>query len=332
MKQLLIKSQHYIILLQSFQDWLQTMGYAQGTVETFPVHLREFFHYLEQRHVFHIRQIKQRHYDGFVTYLQVRTNKRNKGGGLSTSTINKTMQSVNTFAKYINQNGRFTLNITSRFLQNTQCVPNVLSEKEIRQIYEATFTPHRENAQAIGQRDRAILAVFYGCGLRKSEGSALNITDIDLLKRRLFVRNGKGNKQRYVPIAPKAAEDIKLYLEYGRYWFLEAQLQGLQGNNLLKKTNANASAFFLNQRGQRMNAFYDRFKYLKKYSRITTHFSTHTFRHSIATHLLQRGMQLEEIAQFLGHASLESTQLYTHIVEGQQPVEGRQPTNLNLNQ
>ncbi|NOQ72874.1 MAG: tyrosine-type recombinase/integrase [Crocinitomix sp.] len=320
MKQLLIKSQHYIILLQSFQDWLQTMGYAQGTVETFPVHLREFFHYLEERQVFHIRQIKQRHYDGFVTYLQIRTNKRNKGGGLSIATINKTMQSVNTFAKYINQNGRFTLNITSRHLQNSQDIPNVLSEKEIRKIYEATFTPHRENTQAIGQRDRAILAIFYGCGLRKSEGSELNITDIDLLKRRLFVRKGKGNKQRYVPIAPKVAEDIKLYLEYGRYWFLEAQLQGLQKKILVRKTDESA-AFFLNQSGQRMNAFYDRFKYLKKYSRITTHFSTHTFRHSIATHLLQRGMQLEEIAQFLGHASLESTQLYTHIVDNQLKVD-----------
>ncbi|NOQ74903.1 MAG: tyrosine-type recombinase/integrase [Crocinitomix sp.] len=326
MKQLLIKSQHYAILQQSFQNWLQTMGYAKGTVETFPIHLREFFHYLEQRNIFHIRQIKQRHYDGFVTYLQIRTNKRNKGGGLSTATINKTTQSVNTFAKYVNQNGRFTLNITSRHLQNTQDIPNVLSEKEIRQIYAATFTPHRENTQAIGQRDRAILAVFYGCGLRKSEGSDLNITDIDLLKRRLFVRKGKGNKQRYVPIAAKAAQDIKHYLEYGRYWFLESQLQGLRGKNLLEKPNADASALFLNQNGQRMNAFYDRFKYLEKYSGVTTHFSTHTFRHSIATHLLQRGMQLEEIAQFLGHSSLESTQLYTHI------VEGGQLNNLNPNQ
>ncbi|WP_315814173.1 tyrosine-type recombinase/integrase [Paraflavitalea speifideaquila] len=65
----------------------------------------------------------------------------------------------------------------------------------------------------MGQRDRAIIAVFYGCGLRKMEGTMLNLTDIDLQKRLLFVRKGKGNKQRYVPIAARHAEDIRRYLE-----------------------------------------------------------------------------------------------------------------------
>jgi len=314
MKQLLIKTAHFLTLQQSFKDWLQTMGYATGTVKTFPVHVREFFHYLEQRNVFHVRNIRQRHYDGFVTYLQVRKNKHYKSGALSASSINKTMQSIKTFAKYINQNGRFTINITSRYMQYSQEIPTVLTVKDVKRLYEATFTPHRLNTTAIGQRDRAILAVFYGCGLRKAEGAALNITDIDLQKRTLFVRNGKGNKQRYVPIAGKALEDIKAYLQEGRYWFLESQLQGLQGKNLQNKPNADAAAFFLGITGRRMQNFYKRFEYLQKHSGVETHFSTHTFRHSIATHLLQSGMDIEEIAKFLGHSSLESTQIYTHVL------------------
>ena len=321
MKQLPIKTVHFLTLQKSFKAWLVTMGYAQGTVNTFPIHLREFFHYLEQRNVFHVRHIRQRHYDGFVSYLQVRSNKHYKSGGLSTASINKTTQSINTFAKYINQNQRFTLSITPRYLQHSQEVPEVLSLTEIKQLYEATFTPHRQNTTAMGQRDRAILAIFYGCGLRKAEGSALNITDIDLVKQTVFVRRGKGNKQRYVPIAGKVLDDIKAYLQEGRYWFLELQLQGVKGKALTKKPNADALAFFLGITGRRMLSFYNRFDFLKKHSGVNTSFSTHTFRHSIATHLLQSGMDIEEIAKFLGHSSLESTQIYTHV-DNQNPQNG----------
>lgn len=312
MKQLPIKTAHYLTLQRSFKDWLQTMGYATGTVNTFPVHLREFFHYLEQRNVFHVREIQQRHYDGFFSHLQIRTNKRFESSGLSASAINKITQSVNTFAKYINQNQRFTLNITPKYLQHSQEIPSVLTQEEIKALYEASFTPHRENTLAIGQRDRAMLAIFYGCGLRKSEGTALNITDIDLVKRTVFVRNGKGNKQRYVPLVNKAATDLEAYIKEGRYWFLEYQLRGVAGKSLNLKSESNA--LFVNQFGGRMQEFYHRFKYLKQHSGIATPFSTHTLRHSIATHLLQSGMDIEEIAKFLGHSSLESTQIYTHIV------------------
>lgn len=97
MKQLPILTTHYLTLQKSFKDWLQTMGYACGTVKTFPIHPREFFHYLEERNVFHIREIQQRHYDGFISYLQIRTNKRFGSGGLSISSINKTAKSVNNF-------------------------------------------------------------------------------------------------------------------------------------------------------------------------------------------------------------------------------------------
>ena len=311
MKNLPIKTTHFLTLQNSFKEWLQTMGYAAGTVKTFPVHLREFFHYLEERNINHIREIKQRHYDGFFSHLQTRKNKRHQSGGLSVSAINKIAKSVNTFAKYINQNQRFTLDIRPRYLQHSQQIPTILTQSEIKALYEATSTPHRENTEAYGQRDRAILAVFYGCGLRKSEGTALNITDIDLQKRQLFVRKGKGNKQRYVPMVDKVAQDIETYMKEGRYWFLEYQLQGAKRKEMIKKSDS--TALFINQFGGRMQGFYKRFEYLKQHTDLNKQFSTHTFRHSIATHLLQSGMPIDDIAKFLGHSSLESTQIYTRI-------------------
>jgi len=318
MKHLEIKSTHYRQLETSFQEWLEVIGYASGTIKTFPIHLREFFHYLEQKDVLHISKIKSRHLSGFVRHLELRANQTH-GGALSSSSINKTLQSINTFARYIAQNGRFAFDISARRVESHVEQRNILTLDEIKKLYEATFTVHRQNSIAIGQRDRAIIAIFYGCGLRKSEGTRLDLRDIDLIKRTVFVRKGKGNKQRYVPIAIKHADDIRAYLEEGREWFLENHFYSGAyyrkiGKPFPKKQDTDDEAFFLGMRGERMKSFYARFDYLAEKSAIERKFSTHDLRHSIATHLLQSGMDIEEIAKFLGHSSLESTQIYTHII------------------
>jgi integrase/recombinase XerD len=172
----------------------------------------------------------------------------------------------------------------------------------------------------MGQRDRAIIAIFYGCGLRRSEGKNLNITDIDLQKQLLFVRKGKGNKQRYVPIAAKHLQDIKDYLQEGREWFLmnndanETWQSKRHGVPLVKKINADDTAFFVSQQSVRMREFYQRLEQMKTRAKLEKNLTLHGLRHSIATHLLQSGMDIEEIAKFLGHSSLASTQIYTHII------------------
>lgn len=264
-----------------------------------------------------VTQVKSRHVNDFASYLKYRSNQK-FGGGLSSSHINKTLQSVTTFIKYLNETGRHTLDAAPKRLSSEVDERTILTADEIKSLYEATFLPHRENSIAFGQRDRAMIAIFYGCGLRKDEGSRLNITDIDLQKKLVFVRKAKGNKQRYVPIAQKNADDIKAYLQEGRYWFLEDHAQCAfyyrDAKPRPKKENTDDAAFFLNTRGQRMKAFYQRLSYLREKSGIEKEFSTHNLRHSIATHLLQSGMKIEDIAKFLGHSTLESTQIYTHIV------------------
>jgi integrase/recombinase XerD len=313
MKILELKNPSYIYLEQSFKEWLTIIGYSETTVKTFPNHVREFFHYLEQHNVNSIQQVTAQRTYNFLHYIKHRKS-HITGTGLSTHSINKIINSVNAFAKYINVTGKHTLDITPKYVELNSIERSILSKEEIKQLYEASFTPHRQNSSAIGQRDRAIIAIFYGCGLRKDEGVRLNIMDIDTYKGLVFVRKAKGNKQRYVPIAPKHLDDIKDYLEHGRNWFLMDNRNQWHVRHRTKKQHTDDESFFINIEGKRMKDFCYRFKYLKEEAGIDKDFSTHTLRHSIATHLLQSGMKIEDIAKFLGHGSLESTQIYTHIV------------------
>ena len=315
-----IKSTQYNYLLKSYREYLQVLGYAAPTVHSWPIHVREFLHYIETNGVQSILSIETRHINNFIIHIKQRTNRRNKGTALSSSSINKIINAVNVFIKFLNSTGKYIVETTAQKAEDNIGERVILSIEEVKQLYEATFLPHRENGVAIGQRDRAIIAIFYGCGLRRSEGKNLNITDIDVQKRVLFVRRGKGNKQRYVPIAARHLEDIKDYLREGREWFLYSHTANAEwysdrhGKSLVKKDSADDAAFFISQKGNRMNEFYQRLQQMKQRAEINKNITLHGLRHSIATHLLQSGMDIEEIAKFLGHSSLASTQIYTHII------------------
>ncbi|MDP4131039.1 MAG: tyrosine-type recombinase/integrase [Bacteroidota bacterium] len=325
MKSLVLQSSHYQYLEKSYREYLQILGYAVPTVNTWTVHAREFFHYLEQHNIRQITAVSSRHADDFIDYIKTRKSKRSGGGGLSSSHINSIINAVNSFARFLNSTGKYILDISPQREFTDTAERTILTVDEIRALYEATFLPHRESGPALGQRDRAILAVFYGCGLRRSEGRALNITDIDLHQRLVFVRKGKGNKQRYVPIAGKHASDIKSYITEGRPWFLYDHANNYHnvrhGRPYEKKLCADERAFFISQHGGRMQDFYGRLDVMRQRAEIGKNITPHGLRHSIATHLLQSGMDIEEIARFLGHSSLSSTQIYTHIVN-QHPDHG----------
>lgn len=328
MKSLPIHSQHYNYLQQSYKEYLQVTGYATKTCNGWPIHLREFFYYMEQHHIEHISLVEPRHISDFVQYLKRRSN-RSRAGGLSGSSVNNIINAVNTFSKFINTTSdKYYLEPSSdERVENDTVERTILTVAEIKQLYEATFLPYTWNSIAMGQRDRAIIALYYGCGLRRSEGAQLNINDIDLQKRLLFVRKAKGNKQRYVPIAARHVQDIEDYLKEGREWFLqyhdnnEEYQNKRNGKPLPKKNNtesiklkADGEPFLVTHWGARFLQPEWRIKYLQGRAGIERPITLHGLRHSIATHLLQSGMDIEEIAKFLGHASLASTQIYTHIV------------------
>lgn len=313
MKTLLLQSSHYLYLEKSYQEWLQTIGYADPTVNNWPSHVHELLYYLEGRGIHHITLVNAHHINDFVFHVKYRSNTA-RPGALSSSSINTIINAVNSFAKYLNSTGKYVLDLTLERVEDDTPVPVVLTVQEIKQLYEATFQPSRENPVAMGQRDRAIIAIFYGCGLRKMEGTLLDISDIDLNKNLLLVRKGKGNKQRYVPIASKHAEDIRQYLQEGRDWFLYEHYAKRYTDKYPKRKEASdQEAFFIGQHGERMMKFYQRLAHLKEMAGIEKSFGLHTLRHSIATHLSMSGMEIEEISRFLGHATLDSTQIYVHL-------------------
>ncbi|MDZ4796119.1 MAG: tyrosine-type recombinase/integrase [Bacteroidota bacterium] len=314
-----ITSHHYKYLLVGYKEFLQILGYSPQVVKNWPRYVQEFFNWLENKHIGSITNVTGLQQLDFMDYLQRRQNKRT-AGALHGGSINNIVSAIYALARYVNSTGRYVFDIVLERVSNESAERNILNIEQIKKIYEATFLPYPYNQTAMGQRDRAIIALYYGCGLRRTEGVQLNINDIDLHKRLLFVRKGKGNKQRYVPIAAKHITDIGDYLKEGREWFLYEHHSKYQyysdrdGNPTPKKENPDTEAFLISKYAQRLDQPEKRLQYLLKCAELPNSITLHGLRHSIATHLLQSGMSIEDIAKFLGHSSLSSTQIYTHIV------------------
>jgi len=298
----------------SFLHWLQTLGYSPATINTRKRNIKEFLLYLERCDINTIEQITSYKASRFVKYLKGRENKL-FGSSLMNASINVGISTVNKFIEYLGQSRQTTTTINKLEYTREHYKPrNILTLQEINTLYEATYqqsyftTPGAKALQkAVSQRDRAMLGIYYGCGLRKSEGTGLNVTDILTERKLIFVRKGKGCKERYVPITANNLDYITDYIHDGREY-------------LLTKSQGNTGAFFISQSGtpcsdQALSARLDKLVERSGNSSLQSKKPTlHTLRHSIATHLFGQGMDMEMIQQFLGHATMETTQIYTHIL------------------
>ena len=312
MKSLAITNPSFRYLEESFKEWLDILGYAPTTVYYAPLHVRELLHHLESENIKDIKQLDSKHIKAHYNKLKERANKK-RGGGLSNSHLNKHIQAIKKFTDYLRQVGR--LELAASPLKNETADSGritVVSEEEIQLLFKATqkqyetginLSPNR--IEAMQSRDRAMLAIYYGCGLRRTEGASVNVSDIDFDKALLHVRKGKNYKERFVPIGKAAVKYLQEYVYDHR-------------PELTPSTKA--EALFISQQGTRMQgqSLLRRLNYLQYQTEnaelIEKEIGLHTLRHSIATHLLSAGMKLESISRFLGHSSLESTQIYTHLI------------------
>ena len=173
-------------------------------------------------------------------------------------------------------------------------LPEVLSVKEIDDIIAAIDLSKPE-----GQRNKAIVEVLYGSGLRVSELINLQLSKLYTNEGYMLVE-GKGSKQRLVPMSPQALKQLEL-------WKID--------RNLLDIKKGNEDFVFLNRRGTKLSRdmIFKIVKDLAELAGIRKNVSPHTFRHSFATHLLENGANLRAIQQLLGHESITTTELYTHI-------------------
>ncbi|MEE9217973.1 MAG: tyrosine recombinase XerC [Acidobacteriota bacterium] len=219
------------------------------------------------------------------------------------SSTARRLATLRSFFRYCCREGRCRKNPAAGLMapRKENRLPRVLTVEEVFRLVEAA-----PDATPLERRDRAILEVLYATGVRVSELVGLDRDDLDLEGRIARVR-GKGRKERMVPFGEPAARSLHRYLA-GRSELATARRRRPAGGRA-------SQALFLNHRGGRLNVRSVR-RILDRYLRraaIRLHISPHALRHSFATHMLDRGADLRSIQELLGHASLSTTQRYTHV-------------------
>ena len=304
MKKLKLEHPSYKILIADFKQWLDILGYATTSVYTLPILLQEFFYYLEQNNILKIEEISTQNVKNYYQILKERTNERQQGA-LSKNYLNKHQQALKKFNEYLKKhnNKGITLHLKTEKKPNEERL-NTLSQDEIIALFEATQHSHEQ--ERIRLRDKAILVLLYSCGLRRNEVVNLEVKDIYFEKERIHIRKGKNYKERFVPINLKNARILEDYLYDARNEFYQSHL---------------SESFLINIQGKTLGgmSLSNRLKAIVKATNNKDleekQITPHTLRHSIATHLLQKEVPIESIKTFLGHTSLESTQIYTHLLE-----------------
>jgi len=305
MKKLQLQNETYKTILASYQNWLSVLGYASTTVYNLPNHLKEFFYYLEKKGHNHIGTITTQTIKEYYTQLSQRKNER-RGGSLSKAFLNKHQQALKKFQKYLKEhdaNAKFSVHLKQEKANSKEDI-NIVTQGEIKKLFNAcNYTHMSEHFQS---RDKVILVLLYSCGLRRNEAMHMDCSDILFEKGRIYVRKGKNYKERFVPINSFNLAILEEYIYEHRGEFIK---------------NYQTDALILSNRGTRAsdltiaNRLHEIVQATDNQTLMNKGITMHTLRHSIATHLMQNKVPLQLISSFLGHATLESTQLYTHIVK-----------------
>ncbi|MEP7360478.1 MAG: site-specific tyrosine recombinase XerD [Chloroflexota bacterium] len=183
-------------------------------------------------------------------------------------------------------------------------LPDTLDVHQVEALLEAP-----DAATELGLRDRALLELLYACGLRVSEALNLDLEDISLSEGSVRVI-GKGDRERRLPVGDVALAALKKYVDEARPTLLDAATRSV-GKQQFKR----GGALFVNARGQRLSrmAAWRVIRHAALVGGVRGHVTPHTLRHSFATHLLEGGADLRVVQELLGHASITTTQLYTHL-------------------
>lgn len=298
---IIVITENYRKQEEIYREYLLTLGSSPDGARSKGRRLAEFFSFMEQQGITEISSIKAKQVNDFYEYIRNRPSKKD-GKPLHLKTCYDYMNAIEQYFTMLQSKGEIkihpcsTLNFTYPRQESKE--RTILNQEEIKELYK-----HCES-----YKEQAILSLAYGCGLRVNELSDCNIEDIRLRENILIVPAGKGNKRRVVPMSKKVTEDLTGYFYYER-----------PKDSKGRDYKAGQKAFMLHSRGGRMkDETYN--KILKRIIErtgnpeiISKKITIHNLRHSIATHLLERGMPVEQVRQFLGHSQLETTELYTHI-------------------
>jgi integrase/recombinase XerD len=292
---------------RNYTLWLDTLGFSSGVVLDYKERVNEFLEWLETHSVNQINQITQKHVSNYFSYLETRPNKRRAGQLLSVSHLNHNFIAVDKLLEFLHTQGVHNTPTPTGYRLKVDKEERIrkietLSKEEIKKLIDAIPNTYKnlrfEQRETNHYQLKLIFALYYACGLRLSEGAKLQIKDIDFDRKTVFVEKGKNYKDRFIPMSSGVYTALQDYIYNFR------NKQKLPHNKLFLKGKDDLNKMLKHLQNECENEQI-------KQKRI----SMHLLRHSIATHLLQNKMSIENISLFLGHSSLESTQIYTHLAE-----------------
>ena len=281
-----------------YLNYLAIKGLAQGTIKWHRLYLKRFLDALSGQGTHDLREVTTGQVQSYLAYLK-NDYLTSTGRSLALATYFSHYTAINEFFDWLCATDRILLTPLQGIARPPRSgalrLPEILTEAEAVKILESSPI----NTPA-GLRDRAILEVLYSTGIRRSELIHLNVADFLADRGELVIKLGKGRKDRIVPVGEYAVMFTLAYLKLARSWQAESPKE---------------EALFLKPDGSRISPHTLKSliaRALQK-SGVNKSVSPHTFRHSMATHLLRNKADLRHIQAILGHASLQSTEIYTHL-------------------
>lgn len=278
-----------------FREHLETLGTSPRTVDNYAGELRPFFEFLEGSGLEGLAGLTRDLVEEYRTHLFYA---KSRGRSLALSTQRVRLQAVKRFVRFLARDSWLLLDVGSsvELPRAPRTLPRViLTEDEVARLMDAP-----DLAEPLGVRDRTILEVLYGTGIRNAECGSLALEDLDAGRKVLHVRHGKGARARVVPVGEEALAWLEEYLARVR--------PGLA-------PTPDPARLFLSCRGRALHRT-DLAQMVARHARqagLTKAVTPHVLRHSCATHMLRRGAGLRHLQVLLGHTSSDTTQRYTRV-------------------
>jgi integrase/recombinase XerD len=265
-------------ILELYKSELEIQGYTKNTVKTYLFFIKEFLNFLNKKNLSFENLDK-----GVVKEFLLKSHSEKK---YSIKSFYNLILALKSFLRFIE---REDLALQLKLPKLPKSLPKALSKDEIRKLIK----------EAKNIRDKLIILLFYSTGLRVSELRNLNLNDINLEDKYLIVRQGKGRKDRVIPLSDKVVDLIKEYLKWREEKF--------KGKNYEKE------ALFLNKSGRRISTVSLEKIVRNLGKKVGIKVTCHMLRHSFATHMLENGADIRVIQEILGHEKLSTTQIYTKV-------------------
>jgi integrase/recombinase XerD len=293
-------SAFYPYLLR-FLEWFASRGYSPQTLHIRNDGLRRFIRWADERGIRTPQEVTRPILERYRRHLY--HYRKNNGDPLSFATQQQRLMPLRTFFKWLARENHILSNPASELelpRVHRRLPAHILSREEVEQIMALPLRPDEQGRlDPKGLRDRAILETLYSSGIRRTELIHLKLYDVDLKNGTLVVREGKGRKDRYVPLGSRAIHWIRRYIEDVRPELV---------------IEPDTGVLFLHEFGELFtkNRLTD---LVKKYVRAVGigHGACHLFRHAMATQMLENGADIRFIQAILGHSQLSTTEIYTHV-------------------